>query len=170
MSTQVKIKVRVGQTVRFPGQCVHDMTPATALMTVRQRMGRRTRLIDAPVCAACQAELGRLSGAEERQQRLGMLVTVVGGLAAAAVVWWLMPAFLLWLKLLVAIGGGGAVSAGILSWFRGRLPQAARPEKKAIRDALKITRFSWRATTFEFTNDAYAAQFASLNKTHLMET
>ncbi|GAB4151177.1 MAG: hypothetical protein Fur0021_14910 [Candidatus Promineifilaceae bacterium] len=170
MSRQIKLKAQVGQTIRFPGQCVYDLSPAVGFMTVRHRVGRRTRLIDVPVCQPCQAELRRLSAAEQRQQWLGLLAAAIGGLVAASVTWLALPLLLTWLKGVIAAGIGCAVGAAILTWFRNRLSRAARPEKKAIRDALKITHFSWRAVTFEIANDAYADRFASLNKNQLMDT
>ncbi len=170
MSKQIKLKVQVGQTIRFPNQCVYDQAPAAGFMSVQHRAGRRTRLVDVPVCESCQAELNRLSAAEQRQQRLGWLAAAAAGLATAGAAWLLLPLLLTWLKVVIAAGIGCAISAAILTWFRNRLPRAARPEKKAIREALKIVHFSWRAVTFEFTNDAYADRFASLNKNQLMDT
>ena len=131
MSKQIKLKVQVGQTVRFPDQCVYDLAPAVGFMPVRHRLGQRTRLIDVPVCALCQAELKRLSAAEQQQRRLGLLVAVVSGLVAAGTTWLLLPLLFIWLKLVVTLSIGGAVGAAILSWFRRRLPEAARPEKKS---------------------------------------
>jgi hypothetical protein len=47
--------------------------------------------------------------------------------------------------------------------------KAALPEKQAVRGSAKVTNFSWRATTFEFTNETFAERFEAMNESVLME-
>lgn len=167
---RVKIKVRPRNTVRFPGICVHCAEPAAGWMEVRKRIGRITRLIEVPLCSRCAGELRRQSGEEERLQKLGRLACVVLFLLALALLLLLMPARLaLLLRLLTALLTATVLATVVYLWFRRARFQAARPEKKAIRNSASISNFSWRATTFEFNNETFAKRFRDLNETLLME-
>lgn len=169
MSSEVKVRVRVGEAVRFPGRCARHLTPATDTMPVRHRVGRRTRIVDVPVCPECAAVLRQESGAEERRRRLTQLLAVAGLVAGAALGWWLVPAA--WMPIIhlaAALTGGLLLAASIWTWGRRGLPRLARPEKQAAREAVRIVDFSWRAMTFAFSQDDYAREFSALNKNRLM--
>ncbi len=153
MTRRIKIKVRPQQTVSFPGICVHCSQPAPQTMTVRQRYGRITRLIDVPLCSRCAGELTRQSAEEERLQKMSWLLAGVLGLLGLAIA-------------LLVVGG----LAGTVLWgFRKPIANAALPEKQAIRQSVTIEAFSWRATTFAFENALFADRFRELNAPRLME-
>jgi hypothetical protein len=168
MTQQVKVKVKVGQVVRFPGVCVHCANPAGEGMTLRKRIGRLTRLVDVPVCVDCAQTLRRRSGEEERRQRIGYAATGLAFLLAAAVVYALLP------PLAVLLRGGAAVILGVLvasavqAQLRGLALKAARPEKRMILESARLANFSWRATTFEFSNEAFVERFVDLNEQLVM--
>lgn len=169
MSKQVKILVRVGESVRFPGRCVQHMTEAAGTMPVRHRVARRTRFVEVPVCAECQAALAQRSGAEERAIRLSWIATAIAGILGALAVWFLVPIPLMTaLRLVVALGLGAALAAVAWTWTRRNLDAKARPEKQTVLQSVRIVHFSWRAMTFEFANEAYAEAFTALNKKQLM--
>ena len=171
MTRRIKIKVRPQQTISFPGICVHCSQPAPEKMTLRQRYGRITRLIDVPLCSRCADELNRRSAEEERLQKISWLVSVVLFLLGLAIALLLTPAALSFgLRLLIALLVGGGLAAGVLWGFRQPIAGAALPEKQAIRQSVAIERFSWRATTFAFENDLFADKFVALNGPRLMET
>jgi hypothetical protein len=167
---QVKIKVRPDQVVRFPGICVHCAEPANAQIRVKKRTGRVTRLVDVPLCGRCHQEAQRLSAEEERLQKLTWLVVGGAFFLALGAALLLLPAGLAWgLRLVVATAVGIATAAALFSYWRRAGRRAALPEKQAILSAAHITAFSWRATTFEFTNETFARRFAELNQSLLME-
>lgn len=170
MMSQVKIKVRPKQTVRFPALCVHCAQPATQSLPLRRRLARVTRQVDVPLCAACGQLLQRRSMDEERWVKLGWGITAVLPLLLFPVTLLLTPAAMpfavrLLLALVVAaLGGWGGWS------FAQKMQQrAALPEKTAVLHAARIDTFSWRATTFAFTNDTFAERFRLLNETLLMD-
>ena len=106
MGQQVKVKVKAGQVVRFPGVCVHCASPAAEGMPVRKRIGRLTRLVDVPVCAACAQTLRRLSGEEERLQKIGYVVMGLAFVLAAVLV---LAVLLVRMRLFEAVKLGEAV-------------------------------------------------------------
>ena len=170
MTRRVKIKVRPQQTIPFPGICVHCSQPAPETMTVRQRYGRITRMIDLPVCSRCAGELNRQSAEEERLQKISWLVSGVLFLLGLAVALLLTPAGLSFgLRLLIALLVGGGLATAVLWGFRQPIAIAALPEKQAIQQSVAIEAFSWRATTFAFQNDLFADRFTELNAPRLME-
>jgi hypothetical protein len=170
MTRRIKIKVRPQQTVSFPGICVHCSQPAPETMTVRQRYGRITRLIDVPLCSRCAGELNRRSAEEERLQKISWVLAGVLGLLGLAIALLLTPAALSFgLRLLIALLVGGGLAAVVLWGFRKPIANAALPEKQAIRQSVAIEGFSWRATTFAFENDLFADKFSELNAPRLME-
>lgn len=139
-------------------------------MTLRQRFGRITRLIDVPLCTRCASEFNRRSAEEERLQKISWLVSGVLFLLGLAIALLLTPPALSFgLRLLLALLVGAALAAGVLWAFRKPLANAALPEKQAIRQAITIDDFSWRATTFAFENDLFADRFTELNAPRLME-
>lgn len=170
MTRRIKIKVRPQQTISFPGICVHCSQPAPNTMTLRQRYGRITRIIDVPLCSRCKGELNRRSADEERLQKISWLLGGVLSLLGLAVALLLTPAALSFgLRLLIALLVGGGLGTAVLWGFRQPIARAALPEKQAIRHAVAIEGFSWRATTFAFENDLFADRFTELNAPHLME-
>ena len=170
MVQQVKIKVQPDQTVHFPNVCVHCLTPAIALLPLRKRMGRITRLIDVPLCDSCARIVNRQSGEEERLEKLGRIATGVVALGLLAAAFFIIPYEIeLGIRLVSILAVAALGSLGTYLWFWRRREAAALPEKKAILAAAAMTNFSWRATTFAFTNENYAAQFSQLNEPLLME-
>ena len=170
MTRRVKIKVRPQQTISFPGICVQCSQPAPETMTLRQRYGRITRIIDVPLCSRCAGELNRRSAEEERLQKISWLLSGVLFLLGLAITLLLTPAALSFgLRLLIALLVGGGLVTAVLWSFRKPIANAALPEKQAIRQSVIIDDFSWRATTFAFENDLFADRFSELNTARLME-
>jgi hypothetical protein len=170
MAQTVKIKLRPGQAARFPGICVHCGQTAVAGMLLRRRIGRITRLLEVPVCAACHQELQQLSGEEERLHKLGRVATVTVAAVVFILLLILLPAGLAGIfRLLVALVAAPVPAAAVYAYFKRAAQAAARPAKRAILESAHMRRFSWRATTFEFANDSFAKQFAHLNKSLLMD-
>ncbi len=168
---QVKIKVRPQETVQFPGLCVHCGRPAPAAMPIHKRIGRTTRIIDVPLCPDCAQELRRQSADEERLQKIGRLVGAALFLLTLAVVILFTPASLAFLlRLLIGLLAAAGVTAVSRHFFRRAQANAARPEKKAIRQSAQIAAFSWRATTFNFENETFTERFKEINEPLLMET
>lgn len=168
--TQLKIKVRPQQTVRFPGICVNCAQPAAEKLPLRKRLGRITRTIDVPLCRDCHRELNRQSGDEERLGQIGRLVAGVVLVLAAVLVLLLSPAEIsLLLRLLVALALGVVLGQLTLLLFQRARQNAALPEKQAIRRSAQIVTFSWRATTFDFVNQTFAERFEAMNESLLMD-
>ena len=74
---------------------------------------------------------------------------------------------------------GESYAFTVLSWLLGtavwqliRMQQkrVMLPDKQAILDAAQIETFSWRATTFEFRNQAFLERFKTINESSLMES
>jgi hypothetical protein len=170
LSQQIKIKTRVGRPVRFPAVCVHCGKPAPERMRVHKRIGRTTRLVDVPLCAECAHETHRLSGEEERWHRLSWLFSAIAWLLAFLLLLLLMPVVLSpLLRLILAALAATAVAFACFRVCRRIALRHARPEKKAILGAARIRDFSWRATTFEFSNEHFAEHFAAENANHLFD-
>ncbi|UCG22893.1 MAG: hypothetical protein JSW55_12020 [Chloroflexota bacterium] len=169
MSQSVKVKVRPGGTVQFPGICVHCSRPAGERLLLKKRRGRLTRLIDVPLCDQCAAELGRQSGEEERMGRLGRFVAILVALLVLILGFVVLPSGLP-VVIRVMIAAAVAVIAGrlIFAFFKRKSLAAAHPEKTTILDSARMTQFSWRATTFRFNNEDFAGQFMQLNESRLM--
>jgi len=169
MSQSVKIKVRPGGTVQFPGICVHCSRPAGERFPLKKRRGRLTRLIDVPLCDQCAAELGRNSGEEERMGRLGRFVAIFVGLLVLMVGYVVSPGGLpVVIRLMIAVALAVIAGRLVFAFFWHKSLAAAHPEKIAILDSARMTHFSWRATTFRFNNEDFARQFAQLNELRLM--
>ncbi len=167
---QIKVKARPGEALQFPGICVHCGQGATALLTLKKRNGRITRLLDVPLCAACDKTRLRRSGMQEQRQKLGWLASGLTGLLVLGLIFLLLPVDLgvsarLLVALLVAALGTTAVFTASQRWAA----QAALPEVKAIRQAASFDAFSWRTVTLTFTNETFAEQFRQLNQPVLWE-
>ena len=170
MSQSVRVKIRPENNLKIPGICVHCGQPAVERMRISKRKRSITRLIDMPVCNDCYQEINRFSWAEERWQRIGLLVTGVAVVLVLALSFFLLPSeFPVWLRLLAGAIFAGLFGFGLRGIFRQRTTEVARPEKKAILEAVKIDSFSWRATTFHFRREDFSEQFRKLNEQQLME-
>ena len=53
------LRVRPGETVRFPAECVACGQPARERLSLHKRRGQVTRRVDAPLCADCARQLAR---------------------------------------------------------------------------------------------------------------
>ena len=170
MGQIIKVKVRPGGSVQFPNFCAHCSQPAIERMAIRLRDGRRTRIIDVPLCSNCHREVGKESGEEERLHRLGRVVTIITSLMIAILTFILLGRALPpVVKVLLALFLGIIVGAILIAYFRRLRAEAATPEKKAVLRSARLREFSWRATTFEFENEAFANRFVELNQEELME-
>jgi hypothetical protein len=168
--SHIKVKVRPKQTVRFPGICVHCTQPATESMQLKKRMGRATRLIQVPLCEPSAHTLKRRSADEERWQKIGLLVSGVVGLLILAMGLLFTPvAWGMGLRLLLAVGMSAVVVTAVITLTRLQQKRVMLPEKQAILKAAHIETFSWRATTFNFHNQAFLERFKTINKSLLME-
>jgi hypothetical protein len=168
MGQQVKVKVKVGQVVRFPGVCVHCANPAGERMALRKRIGRLTRLVDVPVCVDCAQTLRKRSGEEERLQRIGYGAVGLAFLLAAVIVYALLPPLVLFLRVGAAVILAVLAASAVRVYFQGAALKAARPEKRMILESARLANFSWRATTFEFSNEAFVERFVDLNEQLVM--
>ncbi|MDX1612724.1 MAG: hypothetical protein R3300_00365 [Candidatus Promineifilaceae bacterium] len=170
MSRTVKLKVRPGEVVRFPAVCVHCGQPATAQMTLSHQEGRVTRLLGAPLCAACAQIANNLTASEQRLQQIGWLAAGLTGLLVLAVILLaLPPIFPPLLQLVAALVLVVVAVVVVQAYFRRRGRTVAPPAKQAVRGAADLTDFSWRTITLTFTNEAVAQDFAELNRSDLME-
>jgi len=169
MNQLVKVKVRPGKTLSFPAICVHCAQPANESLVVSKRSGQIRRLIDVPVCTECSQELRRQSGEEERLQRLGWLAVSITGLLVLVITFFLLPGPWPLLRLFIALVPALLIATVIYSIFRKKMSDAARPQKRAILESARMVDFSWRATTFEFNNEAFAESFSEINESRLME-
>lgn len=167
---KVKVKIRPNQTLQFPGICVHCAQPAAERLELKKRIGRVTRIIDVPLCVDCAHQIQRLSAEEERWQKLGWLAGgIVFFLTLALVLLFSSAALGLALRLLTALSLAALLGAAVAGLFWRVSRRAALPAKKAIYASAGITAFSWRATTFNFSNEIFAERFRSLNESSLIE-
>lgn len=165
----VRVKVRPGEELRFPATCVYCGQPAGPALPVRRRLGRVTREVDVPLCGDCQQEVRRLSGEEERRQKLGWLAAGLAFLLLFLLLFSLLPAgFPLVLRLLLPLGIAALAAGAVYMAFRRNSLKVARPEKQAILAAARLDHFSWRTMTLAFADDAFARQFAALNEPQLI--
>ncbi len=170
MPYPVKIKVRPNHAIQFPALCVHCAQPGTEKLELRKRIGRVTRWVDVPLCAQCAQIVQKRSGDEERWQKIGWLVTAVITLLLLAIGLLLTPAGLSFgIRLLLVLVVAGLAGWVVLRLFHRVVDQAARPEKKAVLTSATIQTFSWRATTFTFTNETFVERLKYLNHHLLME-
>jgi uncharacterized protein (DUF983 family) len=170
MTQRVKVKVRPGELLRLPADCVNCNQIASERMRIRYKNGQLARFLELPLCDNCHRELNRKSGEEERLQRLGLVVASLIGMLTLVILFFLVFTNLpVWLRLFVALFPSIMVSAGIMLIFRRIGLRAVLPQKRNIRDSARMVDFSWRTTTFEFTNDDYARRFGQLNEHRLMD-
>ena len=169
MSQQITLRIRPGESVRFPNRCVACGQPATERLTLHNRRGQLTRRLDAPLCADCARQLARRSGREEQLRRTGALVAAVAGLVALLAVAALVGGAW-WLRGLLGVIAGGAVAALVWALFRRRADAAQLPETRAVREAARIVDFTWRDMTLAFADEAMAAAVRELNAALLPET
>jgi hypothetical protein len=169
MIIQVKVKVKPGDPLQFPGICAHCSQTAAYWMPVKRWSGRLTRRIDVPVCKDCARLLSRRSWQEERWAKVGWIIAV-----GAAVLVLLLAFFLLFaplpfaIRLTLALLAAGLAGYDAWAFARRRGLSATLPEKKTVLAAARITDFSWWSTTFEFGNDHFAERFVELNRTLLI--
>jgi hypothetical protein len=162
MSQQITLRVRPGETVRFPNRCVACGRPATERLPLQAKRGQLTRHLDAPLCADCARQLTRRSGREEQLLRTGRLTAAVVGLLVFVTVllvlsgaWWLRG-------LLGLLAGGGG--AALVWWLFARRAAAEQlPETRAVREAARLIDFTWRDMTLAFADAALAQAVAELN-------
>lgn len=139
-------------------------------MVIRKRNGRQLREVDVPLCAACLQRLQKQSGEEERLIKIRRLATAVTFLALMILVLLVTAVGMgLWLRLLLALPIAAGAAYLVYRAFQPTIHNAALDSKKAVRDAAQIETFSWRATTFTFTNETFAERFTELNHELLME-
>jgi hypothetical protein len=167
---QVKIQARPNETIHFPGLCVHCGQPGNVPLRIQKRNGRFTRLLEVPLCVECAQEARRKSGEEERLIRIAWAATGGAALLLFLAGLLLTPAGLdfglrLAVGLVLGIGGGTAV----FTLLRPLSQRHALPAKQAILAAAQISDFSWRTTTFLFTNETFAERFRDLNQPLLYE-
>jgi ABC-type multidrug transport system fused ATPase/permease subunit len=169
MSRAVRVKVRPGQPLRFPAQCVYCGAAAEPVLRLRRRIGRVTREVSVPLCADCQKEVQRLSFDEERWQKQGWLAAGLASIVLLfALLFWLPGLLPFGFRLLLALAAAVLAAVAVISEFRRRSLSRSRPEKQAILAAARLEEFSWRAMTFVFTDEAFARRFAELNEPQLM--
>lgn len=168
MSQQITLRIRPGETVRFPNRCVACGQPATERLTLHNRRGQLTRRLDAPLCADCARQLARRSGREEQLRRTGALVAVVAGVVALLAVAALVGGAW-WLRGLLGAVAGGVAAALVWAFFRRRADAARLPETRAVREAAQIVDFTWRDMTLAFADEAMAAAVRELNAALLPE-
>lgn len=167
---RVKVSVRPGEAVRFPAICINCGQAATKSRRLSQRQGRVTRLVDVPICADCTAALQRLSGDEERWRRLAWLAAGLVAILVFALSMVLGPSLFLAARLLLSLLLALMLALVVLLALRRHGLTYARPEKRAILEAARLIAFSWRTTTFEFSNAQFVERFRFLNEPELMET
>lgn len=171
MGLRVKVEIQPGETVAFPPRCVNCGNEAVETLRLHKRRGRVTREIDAPLCVDCRSELRRLSGDEERWLRMGWFFGALAFFLGLLAFMLALPGWMAFApRLFIAGVLAGGVGLLVTHYFRRNSARQARPEKVAVRNAARLRDFSWRATTFEFENEAYGQQFIELNREKLLET
>lgn len=164
MEERMTLRVRPGETVRFPAQCVACGQPAQERLSLKKRRGQVTRRVDVPLCADCARQLARRSGQEERLLRLSWPAAAATAMVLALLVVLALPDGSWWLRLPIAVGLGLAGGA-FIRWALARRAAAAElPERRAVRQAAQIVDFTWRDMTLAFTSDEMAGRVRELNQ------
>jgi hypothetical protein len=163
MDQQVVLRVRPGETVRFPAQCVACGQPAGERISLRKRRGQVTRRVEAPLCAGCARQLARRSGQEERFLRLRWPVGLITAALLAVLALVVLPLDSRPLELILAVTIG--LVAGIIVWYAlvRRAAQAELPERRAVAEAAQIVDFTWRDMTLSFVRADVAERVRELN-------
>lgn len=163
MEHQITLRVRPGESVRFPALCVACGRPAAERLTLQRKRGQITRRVDAPLCADCARRLARRSGEEERLIRLSRLAAVGVAISLAALVFLVLP-FGLWLLRLVAGAMAGLVAGALVYRALARRAAAAElPERRAVRESARIVDFDWREMTLAFADPDIAERVREMN-------
>lgn len=162
MRQQITLRVRPGESVRFPNRCVACGRPASERLTMRRRRGQLTRRLDAPLCADCARQAARRSGQEEQLLRTGRLAAAVAGVGLFALAA-LLAGGNWWWRGLAGVVVGGAAAALVWLAFARRAAAAQLPEARAVREAAQIVDFTWRDMTLAFADEALAADVSRLN-------
>lgn len=140
-------------------------------MAISKRNGRQLREVDVPLCAACMQRLDQQSGEEERLVKISRLATAVTFLSLVILVLLVTAVGMgLWLRLLLALPIAAGAAYLVYRAFQSSIRNAALDGTKAVRDSAQIEAFSWRATTFTFTNETFTERFTELNHEFIMET
>jgi hypothetical protein len=169
MSTTIRVKVRPDHRLKFPAICAHCGQPADENMKIFKRRGTITRMIHIPLCGDCHQMVSRKSWVEERWLRLGKVLTIGVAIAVLVAGNFLLPAFFPgWLRLISAVILSLLLALGLRGVYRQRSAELALPEKKEILGSARMTKFSWRVTTFVFSRSDFAKRFSELNKEKLM--
>lgn len=171
MGTRVTLEIKPGEILRFPQRCVNCGEPAAAALNLRKRRERITRELQAPLCTDCRRDLERLSGEEERWLRLAWFFGALALLITLTIVMLLLPGSLAFVpRLLLGLLLAGGAGAFVTQFFRQRSEHYALPEKRAVRDAVRLGDFSADMATLEFVDSDTARQFIDLNHDRIMET
>jgi succinate dehydrogenase/fumarate reductase cytochrome b subunit len=113
--------------------------------------------------------LQRKSAEEERFEKIGKFVAIGMLLFGTAVTLLLTPAQLSFMtRLMGSLFIGLLSGTAVYALFHHLSNRATLPQKKAILNTAHITSFSWRTTTFAFTNETFTERFKSINKSLLM--
>jgi hypothetical protein len=163
MNQQVVLRVRPGETVRFPTLCVACGQPARERLPLQYRRGQVTRRLDAPLCADCARQLARRSGQEERLLRLSWPAAIVVAVLAAAIAFIAFPLGITWLRLVLAAGVGLGAGAFVRWAFIRRAARTELPEKRAVSEAAQIADFTWRDITLSIARADIADRVRALN-------
>lgn len=163
MEKQITLRVRPGQSVRFPPLCVACGQPAGERLTLQKRRGQLTRRVDAPLCADCARRLARRSGQEEQLVRLSWPAAASAALLLGLLGLLALPFDAWWLRLLVGLAFGAAGGAFIRWALLRRAAAAELPEKTVVREAARIVDFTWRDMTLVFADEAMADRVREMN-------
>lgn len=169
MDEQLTLRVRPGETVRFPDVCVACEQPATERLPLLSRRGQITRRIDVPLCADCTRRLARRSGREEQLLRIRWLAAVVATILLMVLVLVVLPLNPWWFRLVVGLAASLAGGAFIYWAVTRRAEAAELPERRTVRESARIADFTWRDMTLAFANRAVAERVRVLNPDYVGE-
>lgn len=163
MEHQITLRVRPGQSVRFPALCVACGRPMAERLTLQLKRGQLTRRIEVPICEECRRLSARRSGEEERLIRLSRLAGLGIAMALAALVFWVLP--FEWWVLRLAAGVLFGITGGALVYrvLARRAAAAELPERRAVRESARIVDFNWREMTLAFADPGFAERVRELN-------